>query len=100
MIVVADPSRPFQFTPKGTPRRSFCLREYAEEIDAVYENIERPSYGDIPLPASWDGQSLSLYVRRVVEEAMKMSDIRDDEDLFQQGCDRYVPIPFMMVTVV
>ena len=100
MIVVADPSRPFQFTPKGTPRRSFCLREYTEEINTVYENIERPSYGDIPLPASWDDQSVLSYVRGVVEEAMKMPDIRDDEDLFQQGCDRCVPIPFMMVTVV
>ncbi|KAM5541058.1 hypothetical protein V8D89_005369 [Ganoderma adspersum] len=87
MIVVVDPSRPFQFTPKGTPRRSFCLREYAEEINAVYKNVERPSYGDIPLLTSWDDQSVRLYVRRVVKEAMKTPDIRDDEDLFQQGCD-------------
>ncbi|KAJ6571067.1 hypothetical protein B0H19DRAFT_1346182 [Mycena capillaripes] len=36
MIVLAVPSRPFQLTAKGTPRRQKILDDYAPDIDAAY----------------------------------------------------------------
>ncbi|KAJ7634824.1 acetyl-CoA synthetase-like protein [Roridomyces roridus] len=40
MIITTSPSKPLEFTPKGTPRRQVAIRLYAAEIDALYEGEE------------------------------------------------------------
>ena len=37
-IVVAKPSKPLEYTPKGTARRALCLNLYAAEIEEVYQD--------------------------------------------------------------
>ena len=45
---------------------------------------------DIPTPPAWTAETVRSYVRGVVKRVMKVPDIGDDDDLFQQGGDRYV----------
>lgn len=86
--MVTKPGKPFQYTAKGTPRRQVSLDEYAEEIEELYKRVAESSQVDIPVPNSWSAGTVRSYVRGVVKRVMKVSDISDDEDLFQQGCDR------------
>ncbi|KAJ6595668.1 acetyl-CoA synthetase-like protein [Mycena vulgaris] len=42
MIITTSPSKPFEYTPKGTPRRPVALRLYSSEIEALYSAEEVP----------------------------------------------------------
>ncbi|KAJ7485527.1 acetyl-CoA synthetase-like protein [Mycena latifolia] len=42
MIITASPSKPFEYTPKGTPRRPVTLQLYSSEIEALYSAEEVP----------------------------------------------------------
>lgn len=88
MIIVSSPSKPFEFTSKGTPRRHYIINKYEPEIKALYETIKESSQTDIPVPEDWDERSVQDFVREVVQKIMDM-DLPDDIDFFQQGCDRY-----------
>lgn len=46
MILVANPAKPFEFTPKGTPRKSKIINEYEVEIEFAYS----PPKGHEPVP--------------------------------------------------
>jgi len=88
MIIVASPSKPFMYTAKMTPRRQAILKDYDNEIDALYDVIEQTSQVDIPPPSNWAlSQSLG-YVRRIVHKVMTQR-VADSVDIFQHGCDRY-----------
>ncbi|OSD00749.1 acetyl-CoA synthetase-like protein [Trametes coccinea BRFM310] len=87
MITVTKPDKPFQYTAKGTPRRHVSLAEYAQEIDELYRRVEESSQVDIPPPSAWEGEALLQYVREVVKRVLKATQIGDNDDLFQQGCD-------------
>lgn len=39
-VIVTSPSKPLEYTPKGTPRRPVCLKLYASEIAALYKDEE------------------------------------------------------------
>ncbi|KAJ3566240.1 hypothetical protein NP233_g7123 [Leucocoprinus birnbaumii] len=39
MILAINPQKPLEFTPKGTPRRQICLKQYNSEIDALYNAV-------------------------------------------------------------
>ncbi|TBU53497.1 acetyl-CoA synthetase-like protein [Dichomitus squalens] len=87
LITVTKPNKPFQYTAKGTPRRHVSLDEYAEEIEELYKKLEESSQVDIPVPPSWSAETVRTYVRGVVKKVMKVPNIEDDDDLFQQGGD-------------
>lgn len=89
MILVSGPSKPFEYNNKGTPRRKKALEAYEDEIELVYVSIEISSQADIPVPTAWNQVDCAMFVRRAVIKAMKYT-VRDDEDIFQAGCDRYV----------
>lgn len=89
MIIVTTPSKPFQYTPKGTPRRSANLAEYADEISAVYTATETAAQPSRAPPPSWELADTVAYVRDVVNATLKHP-IGDEEDFFQHGMDRYV----------
>ncbi|PCH42369.1 acetyl-CoA synthetase-like protein [Wolfiporia cocos MD-104 SS10] len=86
MIVVSDPSKPFQYTAKGTVRRGAMIKEYEQEIAATYEKAEQSEQSDIPLPLRWDGDTAVEFVRTVIRKVMAHA-INDDDDLFQHSCD-------------
>lgn len=43
MVITTSPSKPFEYTPKGTPRRPVTLRLYSTEIKALYDAQEAPT---------------------------------------------------------
>jgi hypothetical protein len=86
MILVALPSKPFQYTAKGTARRGAIINDYEEEITSLYNLLEEVTTGITP-GSEWTPESSRGYVRAVVSSVMK-KEIKDDQDLFQWGCDR------------
>ncbi|OCH89652.1 acetyl-CoA synthetase-like protein [Obba rivulosa] len=86
MIVVTSPSKPLEFTAKGTPRRQICLNAYESEIDAAYAAVENSSQTDLAPPPEWTQDTAIAFVRAVVEKVLAMS-LAADDDLFQNGCD-------------
>ena len=74
MILVTAPSLPFQYTPKGTPRRQFILTEYANYIAELYKRVLEESSStarEIKPPGSWDSLDECLeFVSGVVKKSM------------------------------
>ena len=87
MILVARPSKPFQFTAKNTARRQAIIAEYDDDIETLYQSVQTSSQADIPVPPSWSAGNATEFVRAVVRSVMKHQ-ITDGDDLFQHGCDR------------
>ncbi|OBZ74288.1 L-aminoadipate-semialdehyde dehydrogenase large subunit [Grifola frondosa] len=67
MIMVTNPTKPLEYTAKGTPRRQVCIQAYNEEIDALYRRVAESS--------------------QTGHEQGNEAPLLDDDDLFQQGCD-------------
>ncbi|EPS94264.1 hypothetical protein FOMPIDRAFT_1055251 [Fomitopsis schrenkii] len=86
MIVVANPSKPFTYTAKGTVRRQAVLEEYAEEIGALYAKVEDSTQASIPPPLHWGLVTTLDFVRKVVSKVL-VRGVDDDDDLFEHGCD-------------
>ncbi|EPS94433.1 hypothetical protein FOMPIDRAFT_1038850 [Fomitopsis schrenkii] len=86
MIIVANPSKPFTYTAKGTVRRQAVIEEYAEEIDALYAKVEDSTQASIPPPLHWDLVTALDFVRKVVSKVL-VHGVGDDDDLFEHGCD-------------
>jgi hypothetical protein len=94
MIIFAKPSKPFSYTPKGTTRRHAIIKEYDAEIEELYTTMETASQPTVPPPAEWNPTSTRAFVRVVVRTVMAQ-EVRDDQDLFEHGCDRLVSdVPF------
>jgi hypothetical protein len=89
MIIVASPSKPFLYTPKGSLRRSATLDSYEAEIEAIYEAVAEATQEEISAPAHWSPESSSVFVRRVVTSVVK-AEVSDQDDLFERGCDRWI----------
>jgi hypothetical protein len=89
MIITVHPSKPLEFTPKGTPRRQVCLKAYEKEIDAVYEVVNESSQNDIPVPENWTAKTAMRFVDTAVRRVLRYP-IDEDQDIFLQGCDRFV----------
>ena len=87
MIIVASPSKPFVYTAKMTARRQAILKDYDEEINALYDVVEQTSQVDIPIPAEWTPSHSLDYIRHVVQKVMTQN-VADEVDIFQHGCDR------------
>ncbi|KZT21918.1 acetyl-CoA synthetase-like protein [Neolentinus lepideus HHB14362 ss-1] len=41
MVVVTISAKPLEHTAKGTPRRGVCLKLYADEVNALYAEVEK-----------------------------------------------------------
>ncbi|KAJ8092337.1 putative NRPS-like protein biosynthetic cluster [Marasmius tenuissimus] len=86
MILVSSPQKPFSYTPKNTPKRQAILRDYAEEIAGLYDAVSETTQINVPAPTSWDIGTTKSFVRVVIATILTHS-VRDDDDLFQYGCD-------------
>lgn len=91
MVLVSIPAKPFEFTAKGTPRRHIIIDAYANEIDVAYGRLEEASEEDIPLPDLTSEVDCLSFVRTVVAKVMRRTPA-DDDDIFQNGCDRCGPV--------
>lgn len=88
MILVASPSKPFQYTGKGSVRRQATLQEYNDEIESLYASVEDSTQADITAPLEWTPALTRDFIRKVVHSVLT-EHVRDQDDLFQHGCDRY-----------
>ena len=86
MILVTHPSKPFQFNAKSLPRRGIILKEYAEEIEALYKAVESSAQSEFAPPAVWDSASTLAFVRTIVQSTLRRA-IADDADIFRNGGD-------------
>lgn len=89
---MAHPAKPFHYTPKGTPRRQVIINEYEEEIEQGYINLETVSTIELNSSEVLDLGETHLYVSRLVEQIMGRK-LKDDDDIFLFGCDRFVGFP-------
>ncbi|KAF5366031.1 hypothetical protein D9758_006730 [Tetrapyrgos nigripes] len=89
MIIVTHPDKPFERTPKGTPRRNAVLRSYAGEIEATYTAFDEASQVHFDPPKSWSAEECISFVRVVLNSILKKDNVEleDDDDIFQKGCD-------------
>ncbi|TFK39396.1 acetyl-CoA synthetase-like protein [Crucibulum laeve] len=86
MIIVATPSKPFQYTAKNTTRRHATIIEYQSKIDALYQSVEASSQDDVIIPVIWDDTTTRIFARSVVLKVLTRK-VEDDDDVFQHGCD-------------
>ena len=96
MILIASTSKPLSYTTKGTLRRGAILRDYAQEIDAIYKAVEESSSTNVPVPngssseGGWTIDESLQFVHDVIHCIMKGAEaMGDDDDIFGFGCDRY-----------
>ena len=95
MILIASTSKPLSYTAKGTVRRGAILRDYAQEIDAIYKAVEESSSTNVPVPTGssseggWTTDESLQFVHGVIHCIMKGAEaMGDDDDIFGFGCDR------------
>ncbi|TFK82377.1 acetyl-CoA synthetase-like protein [Polyporus arcularius HHB13444] len=86
MILVATPSKPFTYNIKGYPRRNIILKEYHDDIEALYAQVEQTAQSDVAAPVNWDVENTRAFVRTVVQRVMQRT-LSEDADLFRNGCD-------------
>ncbi len=87
MITVTSPSKPFQFTVKGLPRRNIILQDYHDEIEALYKQVEESAQSEFAPPVQWDEASTLEFVRTIVQSTLHRS-LPNDADIFRNGGDR------------
>lgn len=87
MILVAKPEKPFTYTAKNTARRQAVINDYEPEIDALYDTVAESTQASIPTPEVWDVVATTGFVRDVVRKVLR-TPVTDDDDLFENGCDR------------
>ncbi|KAJ6574353.1 hypothetical protein B0H19DRAFT_1371452 [Mycena capillaripes] len=87
MIVLATPSRPFQVTAKGTPRRRAILEDYAQDIDAVYVAFNRAAAQAGPQVHGKISVNDALEIVRGQVHTNLRPCISDNENLFDAGAD-------------
>jgi hypothetical protein len=88
MILVMDPEKPFEYTPKGTIRRESTLRKYADDINQLYDITEASTSSEIPQPVSLNFRDVTTFVHAVVWKVLNR-DIKNEDDIFRAGADRY-----------
>lgn len=96
MIIVASPSKPFAYNPKGAPKRAVILNAYSAEIDALYDAVEK----GIPVvsPNEWTHATSLAFVREIVNGVLRHP-AKDFEDIFECGCDRLVTLLFFQCSL-
>ncbi|KAJ7758347.1 hypothetical protein B0H16DRAFT_1720950 [Mycena metata] len=88
MIVLATLSRPFQMTPKGTPRRGAILEDYEKDIDAAYGAFDNNA---APSAVSRARGEISMHDALEIVRGHVHANVRprisDHENLFDAGAD-------------
>ncbi|KAK0184035.1 NRPS-like enzyme [Armillaria mellea] len=88
MILVTNPSKPFEFTAKGTLRRGDTLKAYEMEIDEIY-NVVDAVYSPLPdttFPRNPTIEWVTNIVRDIVKSTFQQN-LGDSDDIFVLGGD-------------
>ncbi|KAJ7039843.1 hypothetical protein C8F04DRAFT_280833 [Mycena alexandri] len=88
MIIVSDPSKPFQVTAKGTLRRNAILEDYAQEIEDAYADFDStPSSFSTVGFISKISMKATLEIVRTHVHGNIHPNILDNENIFEAGGD-------------
>ncbi|TVY13347.1 Non-canonical non-ribosomal peptide synthetase FUB8 [Lachnellula arida] len=88
MVIKADKS--FPRAAKGTIVRHAANKEYAEEINALYDAFEEVTGPAVALPqleAAADATSIRNFVRKLVSMSLDVPSFSDDDDWYVHGLD-------------
>ncbi|KAF8997177.1 hypothetical protein BDQ17DRAFT_887302 [Cyathus striatus] len=85
-ILVANPSKPFEFTAKGTARRHAVLKAYDPEIEKIYQASESQTLSKIPAPVNWELAEVRTFLRTIVASVLG-NNVMDSENIFLAGGD-------------
>ncbi|KAI0687623.1 hypothetical protein BC835DRAFT_1419815 [Cytidiella melzeri] len=96
LVLVEDPSKPFQFSDKSTIKNKATLDLYLEEINQAYRTVEEgePSSIDIShstSPAFTGIVAVTELVRTLVSETLGR-DVGDEDDFFNSGLDSLLAV--------
>ncbi|KAK0492826.1 NRPS-like enzyme [Armillaria luteobubalina] len=86
MILVANPSKPFEFTAKGTLRRNDILKAYEQEIEDLYKAVDGISQTDVVIPQLWTFKNVMSMIREIVTAVFERK-VGDTDDIFVVGGD-------------
>ena len=87
MVIITKPEKPFTFTGKGSIRKSTVIKDYEEEIEALYKAVEEAAtLADIKPPTEWTVENVPAFIRDVVTTVME-NKIGNNDDIFQNGGD-------------
>ncbi|SJL14871.1 uncharacterized protein ARMOST_18346 [Armillaria ostoyae] len=86
MILIAKPSKPFEFTAKGTLRRNAILKAYEQEIEDLYKAIDSVSQTDVVIPQLWTLKNVMTMIRDIVTAVFERK-VGDTDDIFVVGGD-------------
>jgi nucleoside-diphosphate-sugar epimerase len=90
-IGFAVKDKPFKRTPKGTVQRRAVLRDYEEEIDAIYTRGLEDDLDQI-LPETLDQESVPAFIRQIVIRVLERSDFANTETFDSAGLDSLMTI--------
>ncbi|KAK0480363.1 NRPS-like enzyme [Armillaria novae-zelandiae] len=86
MIIVANPSKPFEFTAKRTVRRKAVLKAYNQEIEDLYRAVDDASHAGVVIPQLWSLRNIITMIRNIVTAVLERK-IGDSDDIFAAGGD-------------
>lgn len=86
MILVANSTKTFDYTLKGTPRRHSILAAHQAEIDTAYVEFESASAYTIAGPSEWDLGSVVNWTQDLLQCVLRCP-VPCDTDVFWLGCD-------------
>ncbi|KAJ5085572.1 hypothetical protein N7532_010343 [Penicillium argentinense] len=90
-IGFASKAKPFKMTPKGSTQRRAVLRDYENEIDAIYEAGLEDELKEC-LPEILDATGVATYICQIVSRVLEKSDVPIEQDLYSLGLDSLMTI--------
>jgi nucleoside-diphosphate-sugar epimerase/acyl carrier protein len=84
-IGLASPSKPFTLTPKGTIQRRSVLKDYTDEIEALYASQDEKDITQISKDAS--NSDIKAYITTVLEDILSIASVDENADIFALGVD-------------
>ncbi|TVY44409.1 Non-canonical non-ribosomal peptide synthetase [Lachnellula subtilissima] len=90
MIMVIKADKPFPRAAKGTIVRHAANKEYAEEINGLYDAFDEVTDPAVELPqleAAAGVTSIRNFVRKLVSMVLNVPTFSDDDDWFVRGLD-------------
>ncbi|CAI7667563.1 unnamed protein product [Penicillium bialowiezense] len=90
-IGFAAKDKPFTRTPKGSVQRRAVLRDYADEIDALYTGGSEDDLDQL-VPETLNEESVTAFTRQVVARVLERSDFSNTETFDSAGLDSLMTI--------
>ncbi|KAJ5257252.1 hypothetical protein N7478_013356 [Penicillium angulare] len=91
MIGLAPKGMMFQRTPKGSVQRRAVLKDFADEINNIYDAVLEDDLVEC-LPEVLTQATILEYTHRVVSLTLQKPDISMDQDLYKIGLDSLMTI--------